>query len=369
MPWNRPTLTALRERCISDLRTYTVGREDETNTIARRAVLRVLGFIIAGVTHLCLGFIEWAIAQMFTSTTTEMDYLYLQGDDVGVPYKSGSFASGTFLVTGTVGKVIPAGRFVVNSVTGLKYIVQTNYTIPVSGNISVSLRAERVGNSYNETSGVTLRFVSPIPGVSTTGIIDTEISNGTNAETKEQYRNRILNRKRQPPKGGASFDYIAWCLEYPGVTRSWAIKEYYGVGTVGIAFVFDNRENIFPSSAERDLVKEYLIYHLDPGTGVEVGAPVGGEQGIIMIVLAPLSKNFDIDIYPNTPTTRENVTTSINNLISEIGPGDKLTIPSVQKSVANTLGIELFRINYPTEDEGISTNRLPSVGVINFGDY
>jgi len=364
----RPTLTELKDRAVEDIRTNTIGQEGSTNSLARRAVLRVLGYVLAGLTHSLYGFQAWVVKQMFV-TSAEKTYLELRGSEFGVTLKFGAYATGSCIVTGTAGKIITAGREVINTLTGLKYTVDTAVTIPAGGTDYIDITAKEVGDDYNETVGTVLKFVSPILGVSTTATVTTAITLGEDEETEEQYRARVLRRKRQPPAGGADFDYEAWALEVTGVTRAWSFPQYQGVGTIGVGFVKDNETNIFPDAAEREVVRLYFVEHTDPSTGLIVGAPVGAVPGIIMIELSYVTMPFDIDIYPNNGTVQSAIQTRIEDFILTIAPGDTVRYSDLMGVISNTIGLEYFRLNTPAADTGISVNLLPQLGTLTFGDY
>ena len=364
----RPTLTELKDRIVEDLRTQTVGQDGATASLARRAVLKIIGFVTAGLTHLLYGFVVWAVKQIFV-TSAERKYLEIHGSELGVTVKYGSFATGVCIATGTTGKTIEAGRELLNTVTGLKYTVDAAVTIPVAGTEYISVTAKDVGDDYNESISTTLKFVSPILGVNTTVTITTAITSGEDEETEEQYRARVLRRKRQPPAGGADFDYEAWALEVTGVTRAWSFPQYQGVGTVGISFVKDNETDIFPDSAEREVVRQYLIEHTDPSTALIVGAPVGAVPGIIMIELSYIDIPFSINIYPNNGTVQSNINTRLTAFILSLAPGDTMRYSDAMGTISNTVGLEYFSLVTPAADQGISTNRLPQLGTVTFGDY
>ena len=66
-----------------------------------------------------------------------------------------------------------------------------------------------------------------------------ELTGGTDTETDDQLRARILHRIQNPPMGGAQADYVTWALAVPGVTRAWAAPEQ-GPGTITVRFLMDD---------------------------------------------------------------------------------------------------------------------------------
>ena len=196
------------------------------------------------------------------------------------------------------------------------------------------------------------------------------ITEGTDEETDDDLRERVLTRKRQPPHGGAEFDYEAWALEVSGVTRAWTLPLYYGAGTVGIAFVRDDDVDIFPDATERATVRAYIVEHEDPGTGITVGVPVTAEPGLIMITLNTLSVDFNISISPNTTAVRAAIQSNIEDLIlRDGGPGETLYLSRISEAISLASSESIHRLNSPVADVGASSTQIHTLGTITFASY
>ncbi|WP_181946512.1 baseplate J/gp47 family protein, partial [Klebsiella pneumoniae] len=84
-------------------------------------------------------------------------------------------------------------------------------------------------------------------GVNSDGVVaDAGISGGADVESVAELLTRLLYRKRNPPTGGALHDYVIWATELPGISRAWAFDCWHGLGTVGLAWVYDQRTDIIP---------------------------------------------------------------------------------------------------------------------------
>ncbi|MED8996087.1 phage baseplate protein, partial [Escherichia coli] len=70
MPFKRPGLTELRERSRSDV----VSQLEETGALLRFSVLRILADVVAGMTHLHYGYLDWIALQCTPATATD-EYL------------------------------------------------------------------------------------------------------------------------------------------------------------------------------------------------------------------------------------------------------------------------------------------------------
>jgi uncharacterized phage protein gp47/JayE len=84
---------------------------------------------------------------------------------------------------------------------------------------------------------------------------------GTDTETDDQLRGRILKRIQNPPMGGDADDYEQWALAVPGVTRAWCAPLEMGIGTVTIRFMMDQlraSNGGFPLPSDVDTVRAYI---------------------------------------------------------------------------------------------------------------
>lgn len=366
MPYNRPSLTEIVNRIDNDF----VVRVDNSQTFLQKSVFKIFARVFGGSNHLLYDYIEFVKDQLFISTS-DGENLEKHGAEYGIFRLNGEKATGEIIATGVNGTTIPADTELQSS-TGNKYIVLTAATI-VAGSANLDIEAKEIGTDYDELIGTVLTFVNPITGVNATAtVIGDGIEGGVDADTDEQYRTKILNRKRFPPHGGIKEDYELWCLQYSGnITRAWAIPEYQGIGTIGLAFVKDNdATSIFPSEAERNAVRNDLISHLDPAIGKYVGIPVTAEPGFFVIALSPYSVNLTIQLYPNNSSVRSAVTAKVEELIKqESAPGGTIPISKFYEAVTSAAGEEKCRIISPVDDVAVSTQQLHVMGTITFQDY
>lgn len=158
---------------------------------------------------------------------------------------------------------------------------------PSAGKITVTVQADETGLSGNLTAGDVLTLISPVAGVNSDGVVaDAGISGGADVESVAELLTRLLYRKRNPPTGGALHDYVIWATELPGISRAWAFDCWHGLGTVGLAWVYDQRTDIIPTGTDRESMQAYLFRHQDPATGTYVGKPGGIEVWPIPLTLA-----------------------------------------------------------------------------------
>ena len=369
MPFVRSSLQQIIDRIISDFQTRITG----ATSLLRRSVLRVIARVNAGVFHLLYEYLDYQARQLFVMTADEAG-LEAHSSEYGITRNAAVAATGSGVTgTSTNGIVIPAGTEL-SSTNDQIYETDADVTV-AAGIATLAFTAQVAGENGNDDAGIILSFVSPIAGVSTSVTVDADgISEGTDIETDNDLRTRVLARKRQPPHGGAYFDYEVWAKEVPGVTRAWAFPLYQGLGTIGLAFVRDNDTDIIPSAAEIATVRAYIVEHEDPGTGKTVGCPVTAEPGLYMMTLTPLVVNFNIDIYPNTVAVQTSVQASVQANIEDIimqdgGPGETLYLSRISEAISLAEGEVRHRIDAPVIDTTASNTQIHKLGTITFGNY
>lgn len=366
MPWERQTLEEIDTAIRGDITTRLAG----AYKLLRRSILKVLARAYAGAVHLLYGNIDYNKDQLFITSADE-EYLPQHGAEYGVLQNAATKATGNATATGTDGKIIPAG-YELESSTNQTYLTDSAATI-TGGVATLNLTAKEAGADGNEDGEATLSFVSPIPGVDTNVTLDGNgMDGGSDEEDIEDYRLRILERKRRPPHGGAKFDYETWMKEITGVTRAWAIPLYQGRGTIGCAFVRDDDDDLIPSDTEIETVRDYIISHTDPITGKTVGIPATAQGGLYMIKLEKLAVNMTIELYPNTSAIR----TAIDAIVAQVvnlngGPELALYKSIISEAVSSVSGEERHRITFPNGEDYVtaSAGQVHVPGTITYEDY
>ena len=175
------------------------------------------------------------------------------------------------------------------------------------------------------------------------------LTGGTDTETDEQLRMRILQRIRNPPMGGSQADYVAWALQVPGVTRAWAAPEQ-GVGTITVRFLMDDLRadnDGWPTAEDVQIVHDYI----------NTKRPVTVKD---CYVLAPIKQFIDITIHelvPNTTEVQEEVEQSIRDMLFQMAaPGQTIYAAWVSYAIMNAPSVISF--NLVTNDDYV----MPSLG-------
>jgi uncharacterized phage protein gp47/JayE len=170
-------------------------------------------------------------------STARATALTIIGQDYAIPQQPATQASGSAAVTisGTNGTVINPGDLTfLYAPTNILYTNTTGGTI-VGGVLTVSVQCLVAGQIGNIASPDTFTVVSPPTGVTGNAAIVSTIGNGSDAETTDSYRSRLLTRRQNAPAGGNETDYPEFAFQASSAVRSAAIYRFVrGLGTVGV---------------------------------------------------------------------------------------------------------------------------------------
>jgi uncharacterized phage protein gp47/JayE len=279
------------------------------------SVLRVMSDAMGAICHLTLQYIDWLALQLLPDTA-EQEWLdrhaniWLVNADGSTGRKTATLADGSATMTGVGGAVVPEGQqLIAGSVgmTGVTYETTEEITIDADTPTPVTIRALDPGTIGNQLAGSSLALINGPPNVDAEATV-VELINGTDTETDDELRARVLRRIRQPPMGGAAYDYEAWALAVPGVTRAWAVGNQQGIGTATVRFMMDDLRadnDGFPLPDDVDTVAAY----------VNSKRPVTVKE---CYVLAPLKQPIDfalVSLNPDTPAIRGAIEASIQQML------------------------------------------------------
>ena len=224
--------------------------------------------------HLTLQYVDWLSLQLLpdTAETEWLDrhgQIWLVNSDGTRGRKQATLASGTATFTGVGGAIVPAFTQLIGATAAGSINYETTAQITLDANLPTvgPIRAITPGTAGNQLEGASLSFLATPPQVDGSATV-VELDNGTDIETDNELRARILQRIRNPPMGGAVADYEAWALAVPGVTRAWAAPEQ-GVGTITVRFLMDDlraSDNGWPTPSDVETVSAYIDQHA-PGDG------------------------------------------------------------------------------------------------------
>ena len=352
MVWERPTLKQLYERISQDFS----GRLLDGGRVIPRSVIAVFAKIWAGACNAMHGVLEWAFLQVFIDTA-ETVYLERWTSIWDIFRKPAAHATGKALFSGQNGSLIPAGTLLVHQPSGQQYALQGDVVFK-NGQGSLSLAAVTPGAAGNQPAATELTLIAPVAGVQSKGLVDAGgLTGGTDAESDEGLRARLLARLRQPPRVGAKHDYEYWALEVPGVTRAWCYPLAKGIGTVTLTFVTDNAPTGPIPTAEMVRRVQAHIDALRPATvkEFEAFAPT------VMTVPVKLS------VTPNTAEVRQAVRGELADLMArEAKPDTTILLSHFKEAISLAPGETDHSLFTPAGDVLVSPGVFPTLGAIEF---
>lgn len=343
MPFSRPSLAQLRERIAAD---FSAGLLNGA-PVKSRSVLGVLATAWAGAVHLMYGALAFYFKQ-FWAVSAEKKYLEIKAGTWGIYRKSGARATGTVRISGT--GTLQAGA-AMRASSGMLYTTDADAKAPGEARVTAS----EAGEGGNLEEGAALTLVSPASGIGPNATV-VEISGGTDEESDEELRQRLLLALQAPPHGGNAADYVTWATEVEGVTRAWCRAGYAGDGTVGVTFVSDTQEGgIIPGRALVERVQEYI----------DARRPITAD----VYVFAPVSLPVDISlrISPDTAAVRLAVQAELADLFVREGePGKTILLSHIDEAVSIATGEEDHTLIAPSANIVPGEAEIPTLGNVTF---
>lgn len=259
--------------------------------------------------------LAWWGRQYFVDTA-EDEFVLRHASIWGVEQRAATKAVGTVLIEGVAGTAVPAGLqlSVSNAVT---YVTSAASTIAAGGTVIVSAIAVAAGVAGNLEAGVRLTTVTPFPEISKVTVSSAFVG-GAEEQTPAELAEATMQRIRQPPHGGAGFDYPTWVGEKFSVKAVSVIPEWVGRGSVGLVTVMKNDDGSarVPSVEELNDILDYIG---PPGSSSGV-RPVTAYVVVVAGVLEDLT--IRVRLRPDTVVTRAAVTEAWTRFVATIGDDD-----------------------------------------------
>lgn len=361
MPWVTPTLAEMRRLNRDNIAAALPGADAGVPN----SVLRVLADSNAGLATLNLQFIEH-LSKQFLPDTAEHEWLLRHAQIWLGGGKQATFAAGTVTVTGLPGTVLPSGTRM-GSANGVEYETTEAITIGV-GATSVAVRSLFAGMRGNQVAGASLSISLAVSGADGEAVVVT-MAGGTDAESDDQLRERVLFRIQRPPMGGDADDYVAWARAVPGVTRAWCAPNEMGIGTVTVRVMMDELRadtGGYPTAGDLATVKAAL----------DQVRPVAVKD---FFVQAPIAQTVSFTVSAldaDTTATRAAITAKVKEMLEErAAPASALNgvlVPAqtihrewVSAAILSATGVESFELTM--SDQAMASNgHMATLGTITF---
>ena len=261
--------------------------EHEFNTQLRilpKSFIKILCKVFAGVFIVVYKLVGWYFLQMFPETADWKEVTILGVRlrplvklgvlfGVGEPLAGVQWRGIITIDVLTQGSVLYSGTQLKSSVTGKLYIVEETKTL-LQTKETVSVVCTEIGTAGNLEKNDTLNFVNPYGFIKTEAIVSDVARVGLDNELESSYRNRVINRFRLQPQGGALADYRIWASEVPGVLNVYPYndKEQPGGVLLYVSGVSDVYADRIPDKGLLKKVGEACTY--DPETGKATRKPL-----------------------------------------------------------------------------------------------
>lgn len=358
MAFARPTFDALVARIAGDMRSQLLAAGKRADPLLRRSKMWVLSRVYAALYHVLYGVLEWISFQILPSTATDISYLTAFGEAFGISRLLATKATGVVTFTGVDTTPIPSGTEFVRE-DGFVYVTTADGEIGSStpGEVNIAAEADVEGEDGNMDSGTTLTLSEPIAGVDSAVTWASGFDDGTDDETIEALRTRILERMAQTPQGGSAADYEIWAKQVAGVFRALAVPLARGAGTVDLYFLHTGGTGIgIPTGGQVTTVQAYI----------DSKRPVTADCD----VLAPteVAVDFTIDaLTPDTAETRAAIEAELTSLFSSVAlvEGAETIYPSQFSQAAQAAeGVTGCDIDVPAAAVTAATGEVLVLGTI-----
>lgn len=249
MPYDRPTLTELRDQAVQDVNGQQVTGPGGNTLIALlvKSVLRYVLYSEAGLAWQHYGYQDWIAKQAVPFTATGEIFAGWAALK-GVFQKDATATVLSLTFTGAVTtppKDIPAGTPVTRGADGAAFVSTVDATVGGGGTATVTVQAVVPGSAGNTDAGSPMLLANAITGVQSAGVVASQITAGADQETFDAFKTRGLLAYAEPAQGGNRADYITWSESVPGVTRVWINPNGMGSGTIVLYFMMDLAEAAF----------------------------------------------------------------------------------------------------------------------------
>lgn len=347
MPFDRPNLRELVTRALADINGRLSGAEARLSV----ATLNVLAVVQSGAVDGLHGHLDWLADQLMIDRCDE-DHLARYASIWKVPRKAAGPSAGFATVNAFAALTVDAGTLIQRQ-DGVQYKTTAATNLAVGAG-ALPVVAVVAGTAGNAVAGIALNLVTPIDGLDSSMTVGPAgITDGTEQETVDAWRARLLERIQEPPNGGTKSDYEAWALEVQGVTRAWVYPNEMGAGTVTVRFMRDNDASPIPDAAAVAAVKSYL----------EAKRPVTAELYVVPPTAAPINFVF-AQLSPNTSATREAIKAELADLLRrEAIPGGTIKLSHIRAAISSAAGEEDYVLAWPVADVVNPVGSISTMGV------
>jgi uncharacterized phage protein gp47/JayE len=322
---------------------------------------KILG-LLAKEWHLRLAFLY---KQLFASTADEV-WLVRHGFELGITRIPAKVATGYVTVDCPSGTVVPYGM-TYRRTDGALFRTRAS-AIGTGPATSMEFEAVDAGTLGNTDAGQTLILVDTglVTGLGEVATVSAGgLGGGADVEAVETLRQRILDRKRNPPQGGSASDWVRWTKESSGAITRVFVDSFIGdAREVWISFLRSDRANGIPTSSDVAAVQAYVE---DP-----IRRPVTARVSVVAPV--PQAVNITIaGLSPDTPAIRIAVEAELAAMFADrvapATPSQSFTLwrAWISEAISRATGETKHTLAAPASDLAYATGgHMPVLGTVSY---
>lgn len=295
---------------------------------------RVLAKVLAGVFIILYKYCGFIFLQLFVSTAS-MRPTEINGKTVtpliewgrligaGDPFPATQAELVVRVTAEILGTTLPAATQIVSVASGVTYITMQAVTLDTAltdiGVVAVSDQSGGggAGTIGNLEPGAALSFANPLSGVARGISVVSQAVTGTDAETDDQYRTRVISRFQLRPQGGAYVDYKLWAESTHGVLQAYPYTSSTP-GQVNVYIESSTEPDGIPTTAQLEAALESIKY--DNSTGLATRRPAGALVNTLAIIRVPFSVEIVGLSVENPVIVKANIEAALNAYFLERSP-------------------------------------------------
>lgn len=319
--------------------------------------LYVASKVMAIMSHSIYRFCQKIYRQVHV-TTCNASELELHGAELGISKNPATFTKGQIRIISNAGQSITQGEIFIRS-DGLRYTADQAFT--TTGDDLIDVTAENTGSSYNTVADTPLSLAVTNNDITQIEVSSDGLGGGTDIETDEAYRKRLLENKRSfKIFGTRSFIRDILKQEVPGVTRVFFDKIIKG--KYDVYFMMDDTyNNGIPLNADIQNVQNVL------------DSDDYAHQGMDVTAKAPTLQSLDVVVtllHTASPEQLENIKKEITDVIVEEGSLSTTSAPfifakeNIDLAVGRGLGDANYNVITPNTNVSVNSGSILAVGTI-----
>lgn len=293
----------------------------------------------------------------FTDTTYG-PYLDERANEYGLTRKPATVATGSLTFSGPSGTVIPIGtRASTGGATPVYFLTTAAGTIGGGGSVTVAAEAQVAGAAGNVSIGAINTVTGNLVGIVTV----TNAANfegGSDTETDDALRARILERASRPAASGNANHYRQWALEVPGISDAKVYPVWDGPGTVKVVLLDDDKTAPDPTT-----VTEAADY-------IESQRPIGATVTVVGATEVAINVSATVTLAPGADINEveAQITAGVTEYLASLAFVDPLVrytrIAAVILDIPPVVDYEDLLVNGATSNIVIADGEVAVTGTV-----